>query len=132
MRISIIDLGTNAIRCDIYEVRGSNYRRMIREREMIRLGDGVFIKKKLGSENIGRALRAFLRFHLLGRLLHVYRTFSVGTSAMRDAKDSKKLIIIRSFLHVLLLNKKRRSVLFGCKCFIIFLILDLIYYCLRR
>ncbi len=43
MRVGIIDLGTNSVRFDVHSLAGKG-RLLHREKLMIRLGQGVFLK----------------------------------------------------------------------------------------
>ena len=53
MRVAAIDCGTNSIRLLIADVDGANFREIVREMEIVRLGQGV---DKTGQfHQIGRA-----------------------------------------------------------------------------
>ncbi|NDG26284.1 MAG: exopolyphosphatase, partial [Proteobacteria bacterium] len=44
-RIGIIDLGTNSVRFDVQKIGpGSQIRCLHREKQMVRLGEGVFVR----------------------------------------------------------------------------------------
>ncbi len=93
MRIGIIDLGTNSIRFDVHEVdRDKAPKRLLRERELIRLGESVFTTHHITEESAKRCIGAFRRFKELGDELDVDRFVAVGTSALRDAKNQKEFV----------------------------------------
>lgn len=93
MKLGLIDLGTNSVRFDIYELKnGRKPERLIREREMIRLGDSVFTSQQITNEASKRAIDGFLRFKELGVRHGVDRYIAVGTSALREAKNQEALI----------------------------------------
>lgn len=88
MRTAIIDLGTNSVRFDVYQVGpGHQVKRLHREKIMIRLGEEVFSNGKLGKSAVDRTLAAFQRFKRLAKHLRVKRTVAFATSALREAKD---------------------------------------------
>src|SRR6478672_4923106 len=93
MRVAIIDLGTNSVRFDVQEFeRGREAQILHREKLMIRLGQGVFITGRLDKNAIRRALHAFLRFRQIATDFRVEKIIAFGTSALRDARDSDKLL----------------------------------------
>jgi exopolyphosphatase/guanosine-5'-triphosphate,3'-diphosphate pyrophosphatase len=93
MRLGLIDLGTNSVRFDVYELKGEEKPvRLLREREIIRLGDSVFTSHQITAEASKRAIDVFLRFKKQGSDLEVERYIAVGTSALRDAKNRDEFI----------------------------------------
>lgn len=91
MRFAVIDLGTNSVRFDVYQVlRGRQVQRLHREKVMVRLGQGVFLDGKLDRDATHRTYLAFLRFKRTAAALHVQRFVAFGTSALREAHDSRK------------------------------------------
>ena len=54
MRVAAIDCGTNSIRLLIADVQGENFREVIRDMEIVRLGQGVDQTGEFHPE-IGRA-----------------------------------------------------------------------------
>ncbi len=92
-RLAIIDLGTNSVRFDVYElIEGNEVERIFREKQMIRLGEGVFKTGKLVPEAVGRALEAFQYFATLIKKYEVNKIVAFATSAVREAQDAKSLI----------------------------------------
>jgi exopolyphosphatase/guanosine-5'-triphosphate,3'-diphosphate pyrophosphatase len=93
VRIALIDLGTNAVRFDVYELaaRGEP-RRLHRERLAVRLGEGVFVRGRLAPAAIRRTLAAFVSFKKTCHRLGVGRTTAFGTSALRDSANSELLL----------------------------------------
>lgn len=92
-RLAIIDLGTNSVRFDVHELQASGAtRRLHREKLMIRLGQNVFLKRRLDRTAVQRAIKAFEHFAQVARRLHASRIVAFGTSALRDARDRDALI----------------------------------------
>ncbi len=91
MRVAIIDLGTNAVRFDVHSL-GAKGRLLHREKWMIRLGQGVFLKGKMDATAIERAVHAFQHFHRVAENLRAKKVVAFGTSALREAQDSALLL----------------------------------------
>ncbi len=93
MRFGIIDLGTNSVRFDVYEVDDDgNYRRLYREKLMVRLGDGLFAGGKLKPDAVERSCAALKDFTQTAQKLGVARINAVATSALRDATDAAAFV----------------------------------------
>ncbi len=93
MRIGIIDLGTNSVRFDVHQLGpGNRVRTLHREKLMVRLGQGVFLDGKLDPTAIRRTLEAFTSFARTARELQTEKIVAFGTSALREASDSEKLL----------------------------------------
>jgi exopolyphosphatase/guanosine-5'-triphosphate,3'-diphosphate pyrophosphatase len=90
MRLGIIDLGSNSVRFDIHDL--SRRERLLRERELIRLGESVFTTHQITGETASRALQAFCKFRQWGDQHEVSRYSAVGTSALRDARNKEEFI----------------------------------------
>ncbi len=93
MRLAIIDLGTNSVRFDVHELgpEGQIFH-LHREKLMIRLGDGVFLKGRLSQRQIRICLEAFQSFQTTMNDFRVHRIVAFGTAALREAKDGDRLI----------------------------------------
>lgn len=95
MRLALIDLGTNAVRFDVHELTdGRASRRLHRERLMVRLGEGVFQGGLLSPAAMARTLAAFQSFSRTCRDLRVDKVAAFGTSALREASNSDKLVAL--------------------------------------
>lgn len=93
MRVAIIDLGTNSVRFDVHAISPQGNSRLLhREKLMIRLGQGVFIKGRMDAQAIERANEVFLHFRAVADSLRVKRIVAFGTSALREAQNSSELI----------------------------------------
>jgi exopolyphosphatase/guanosine-5'-triphosphate,3'-diphosphate pyrophosphatase len=92
-RIGIIDLGTNSVRFDVQKIGpGKEVRCLHREKQMVRLGEGVFVKGTLDPKATIRALNAFSRFKAIATDLHVDRIIAFGTSTLREVRDSGQFL----------------------------------------
>jgi exopolyphosphatase/guanosine-5'-triphosphate,3'-diphosphate pyrophosphatase len=89
MRVAIIDLGTNSVRFDVHALGGKEKAKLLhREKIMIRLGQGVFLKGRMDPSATTRALAAFDHFRTLADSMKVRKIVAFGTSALREAQDS--------------------------------------------
>lgn len=92
-RFGIVDLGSNSVRFDIYEVRGRNKtERIHRERQMIRLGDDIFVTGRFQAAAVDRTLHAFDAIHAVADKFNVKKIVAFGTSALRESKDGPDLV----------------------------------------
>ncbi|MBN8553919.1 MAG: Ppx/GppA family phosphatase [Deltaproteobacteria bacterium] len=93
MRLAIVDLGTNSVRFDVHELGPDNQIfHLHREKLMIRLGEGVFLKHRLSRRSIDLCIEAFQSFKKTIEDFRVLRVVAFGTSALREAKDGDRLI----------------------------------------
>jgi exopolyphosphatase/guanosine-5'-triphosphate,3'-diphosphate pyrophosphatase len=93
MRVAIIDLGTNSVRFDVHSLADSGSAKLLhREKLMIRLGQGVFLKGKMDPAAIDRTVEAMEHFRQIATGLRVRKIVAFGTSALREASDSRTLV----------------------------------------
>jgi exopolyphosphatase/guanosine-5'-triphosphate,3'-diphosphate pyrophosphatase len=93
MRVAIIDLGTNSVRFDVHSLAPSGKARLLhREKLMIRLGQGVFLKGRMDPAAIERTVEAMEHFRSIASGLRVRKIVAFGTSALREASDSAALV----------------------------------------
>ncbi|MEE6250025.1 MAG: hypothetical protein VX583_06465 [Bdellovibrionota bacterium] len=93
MRIAIIDLGTNSLRFDVYDVYDDEEFSLIhREKFMIRLGDDVFTTGQISEKVMDRAMETFDLIKIYIKEMKIKETFAYATSAMRTADNAKKFI----------------------------------------
>lgn len=90
--LASIDIGSNTIRLLIGAIRGKNIVRQRCEMAITRLAAGVAGTGLLKTENMGKSLsvlKEFSRIILEHNVLHIK---AVGTSALREAKNSGEFI----------------------------------------
>lgn len=93
MRIAIIDLGTNSVRFDVHSISARGKSKILhREKLMVRLGQGVFLKGRIDDPVVERTLQAFKRFEKAAAGLRARKVLAFGTSALREAQNSQALI----------------------------------------
>lgn len=82
--VAAIDCGTNSIRLLIASSRGTE---LVREMEIVKLGEGVDRTKNFSPEAVARTLKALRRFKELIDQHNVARVRFCATSATRDAQN---------------------------------------------
>lgn len=93
MRISSIDVGSNAIRQIIAETDHYGRLKILKKhREPIRIGDDVFKTQKIEASTLTRLIHAFERMAQLNKQYKTEKTIALATSAFRDAKNRKMII----------------------------------------
>ncbi len=87
MRVAAIDCGTNSIRLLIADIDGSNFREVVRDMEIVRLGQGVDETGKFHPDAIARTLAAVDKFAAEIAKRGVEKIRFCATSATRDATN---------------------------------------------
>ena len=87
MRVAAIDCGTNSIRLLIADVQGDNFREVVRDMEIVRLGQGVDQTGEFHPDAIARTLAAVDKFANEIARRGVEKIRFCATSATRDAKN---------------------------------------------
>jgi exopolyphosphatase/guanosine-5'-triphosphate,3'-diphosphate pyrophosphatase len=86
-RVAAIDCGTNSIRLLIADIEGENFREIVREMQIVRLGEGVDATGEFKPEAIERTLVALRSFAEIISSKGVEKIRFCATSATRDAKN---------------------------------------------
>ena len=86
-RVAAIDCGTNSIRLLIADISGGKFKEVLRDMEIVRLGQGVDENKSFNPDAINRTLAAVEKFknQLAGKGVEKIRF--CATSATRDAAN---------------------------------------------
>ena len=87
MRVATIDCGTNSIRLLIADVVAGSISEVVREMEIVRLGQGVDKTKAFDPAAISRTLKATQKFSALIKSKGVEKIRFCATSATRDATN---------------------------------------------
>ncbi|MDR0965615.1 MAG: Ppx/GppA family phosphatase [Myxococcales bacterium] len=88
--VGVIDIGSNAIRLQVVRLfQDGGFRVIADERDPIRLGTEVFRSGMLSTQAMADALQTLARFSELARSHGAQELRSVGTSAMREAKNGQ-------------------------------------------
>jgi len=90
IRLGAIDIGTNSIRLVVAEVEADGrYRVLEEEREMTRLGHGLFARGRLLNEPMERSLAALAKMNTIAKGFEVAELRAVATSAVREAANGR-------------------------------------------
>ncbi|MBI2646518.1 MAG: rod shape-determining protein, partial [Deltaproteobacteria bacterium] len=93
MKIGIVDLGTNSLRFDIYHIsRTGEAELLYHKKDMIRLGEGVFMHKKFSPQAVQRVLKTMSTVCKIAQKHHVQKMVCCATSPFREAKDAADLL----------------------------------------
>lgn len=87
MRVAAIDCGTNSIRLLIADIDGKNFREVVRDMEIVRLGQGVDQTGQFHPDAIERTLAAVDKFAVEIAKRGVEKIRFCATSATRDATN---------------------------------------------
>ncbi len=87
MRVAAIDCGTNSIRLLIADIDGGNFREVVRDMEIVRLGQGVDQTGQFHPDAIIRTLTAVDKFAAEIAKRGVEKIRFCATSATRDATN---------------------------------------------
>src|SRR5260370_9396582 len=79
-----VDIGSNSVRLSIAELRRDRLVPLHQDREVTRLGEGVFHDGSLSPKAMAASLKVLNRFHLALQSFAVERIRIVATSALRD------------------------------------------------
>lgn len=92
-RVAAIDVGTNSIRLVVAERDPLARFRVIDEvRETTRLGSGLYHSGRLAPESVERTLEKLAEMRAIAEGYRVERIRAVGTSALREARDSREFL----------------------------------------
>jgi exopolyphosphatase/guanosine-5'-triphosphate,3'-diphosphate pyrophosphatase len=98
LRFAAIDIGSNAVRlllANVYEGKGeANFKKADLVRVPLRLGDDAFVNKRISAEKIAKLVLAMKAFRQLIDFYEVIDYKACATSAMREASNSKEVIVI--------------------------------------
>lgn len=95
MRVSSVDVGSNAIRLVIIEIHKNGQWEQIKKfRAPLRLGTDVFEHQSLQPETVLELVEVFKKIAKLNKKNKVEKTIALATSAMRDAKNNKQVVAL--------------------------------------
>ncbi|HKD45942.1 MAG TPA: Ppx/GppA phosphatase family protein [Candidatus Angelobacter sp.] len=86
--LAAVDIGSNSVRLSIAELRRGRLIALYEDREVTRLGEGVFRDGNLDPKAMARSLKVLRRFHRDVQSHAVDRTRVVATSALRDSNNA--------------------------------------------
>jgi exopolyphosphatase/guanosine-5'-triphosphate,3'-diphosphate pyrophosphatase len=87
-----VDIGSNSVRLKIAEAQRDRLKTVHEDREVTRLGAGVFANGSLEPQAMAYTIQVLQRFFRATQSYAVDRTRVVATSAMRDARSSRAFV----------------------------------------
>jgi exopolyphosphatase / guanosine-5'-triphosphate,3'-diphosphate pyrophosphatase len=87
-----VDVGSNSVRLKIARLQGGRLRALHEDREVTRLGQGVFGSGFLTPDSIADTVRVLRRFHRATQQIVTDTVRVVATSALRDARNSQAFL----------------------------------------
>jgi exopolyphosphatase/guanosine-5'-triphosphate,3'-diphosphate pyrophosphatase len=87
-----VDIGSNSVRLKIARVVRGRLETLHEDREVTRLGEGVFGDGVLDPQAMSLTMRVLQRFHRAAQTYAVDRVRVVATSALRDARNSRAFL----------------------------------------
>jgi len=87
-----VDIGSNSVRLKIARLQGGRLRPLHEDREVTRLGEGVFRSNFLTPESMAETVKVLRRFHRTTQQVVTDNVRVVATSALRDARNAQAFI----------------------------------------
>lgn len=87
-----VDIGSNSVRLKIARLQGGRLRPLHEDREVTRLGQGVFGTGFLTPDSIAETVKVLRRFHRATQQIVTDQVRIVATSALRDARNSQAFL----------------------------------------
>lgn len=87
-----VDIGSNSVRLKIARLQRGRLRALHEDREVTRLGEGVFGSGFLTPESMAETIKVLRRFHRTTQQIIADTVRVVATSALRDARNSQAFL----------------------------------------
>ncbi|HEY1659027.1 MAG TPA: Ppx/GppA phosphatase family protein [Candidatus Sulfotelmatobacter sp.] len=87
-----VDIGSNSVRLKIARLTRGHLRPVHEDREVTRLGEGVFRSGFLTPESMAETVKVLRRFHRAAQQVVADTVRVVATSALRDARNSQAFL----------------------------------------
>ena len=90
--LAAVDIGSNSVRLKISQLTRGKLREIHEDREVVRLGESVFRSGILSPDAMANTVKVLRRFHRAVQKEGCDIVCVVGTSALRDARNSKAFL----------------------------------------
>lgn len=87
-----VDIGSNSVRLKIARLQSGRLHPIHEDREVTRLGEGVFRSGFLTPESMAETIKVLRRFHRTAQQIGIDNVRVVATSALRDARNSQAFL----------------------------------------
>ncbi|MCL0066702.1 Ppx/GppA family phosphatase [Thermodesulfovibrionales bacterium] len=89
---AVIDIGTNTLRLLIGCIKDGKVVRMATDRVITRIGKGISKSGSLNTDNVEKSITSIAKFKALCEKFRVQKIIAVGTSALRETKESSEFL----------------------------------------
>jgi len=90
--LASVDIGSNSVRLKIARLQAGRLRALHEDREVTRLGEGVFSSGFLTPDSMAETVKVLRRFHRTTQQIVTDSVRVVATSALRDARNSQAFL----------------------------------------
>jgi len=90
--LAAVDIGSNSVRLKIARLQAGRLRALHEDREVTRLGEGVFSSGFLTPDSMAETVKVLRRFHRTTQQIVTDSVRVVATSALRDARNSQAFL----------------------------------------
>ena len=87
-----VDIGSNSVRLKVARLQTGRLRPLHEDREVTRLGEGVFSSGFLTPDSMAETIKVLRRFHRTTQQIVIDNVRVVATSALRDARNSQAFL----------------------------------------
>ncbi len=87
-----VDIGSNSVRLKIARLQAGRLRQLHEDREVTRLGEGVFRSGFLTPESMSETVKVLRRFHRATQQIVTDSVRVVATAALRDARNAQAFL----------------------------------------
>jgi len=87
-----VDIGSNSVRLKVARLQAGRLRPLHEDREVTRLGEGVFSSGFLTPDSMAETVKVLRRFHRTTQQIVIDNVRVVATSALRDARNSQAFL----------------------------------------
>src|ERR1700741_5133627 len=87
-----VDIGSNSVRLKIARLQNGRLRSILEDREVTRLGEGVFSSGFLTPDSMAETVKVLRRFHRTTQQIVIDHVRGVATSALREARNSQAFL----------------------------------------
>jgi len=90
--IAVIDLGSNSLRMQIVTVYEKSYKVISEYKELVRIGDDLFLNGKLTKDSIEKIMKSFSEIKIIMESHNVVHYRAVATATLRSAPNGQKIV----------------------------------------
>jgi len=91
--VALVDLGSNSVRLMVVRINPNKTHTVLtRYKQMVRLGEGAFVKKRLAEQAMRRTIDALLNIAEIQKGYNAVDIAAYTTAAVRDAKNGSEFV----------------------------------------